>query len=196
MRFADNFNPEWGYLAPAPSFMCTARVALVAGAIGATAGAGVVFSLIDRPAAQETSVAGRTLAEGSEPASVAAPATAQLQAPHEIAAAPDHVTYPPSGTLAESEADVASAPGAEAAARLMPGTHEAALAANTTSPQRKVARKQPPQQRLAWRASRDAYDARRESAFGDARAPLGLMPNGSYSMRGQYSGGYRAQDDF
>ncbi len=187
MRFADSFNPEWGYLAPAPSFMRTARVALVAGAIGATAGAGVVFSLIDRPAAQETSVADRTLAERSEPASVAAPATARLQAPHEIAAAPDHVTYPPSGTLAESEADVASAPGSEAAARLMHATHEAALAANTTSPQRKVARKQPPQQRLAWRASRDAYDA---------RAPLGLMPNGSYSMRGQYSGGYRAQDDF
>ncbi len=51
MRSAGNFNPEWGYLAPAPSFMRTARVVLVATAIGATAGAAVVLSLIDRPAA-------------------------------------------------------------------------------------------------------------------------------------------------
>ena len=32
MRFAGNFHPEWGYLAPAPSFLRTARVALVAAA--------------------------------------------------------------------------------------------------------------------------------------------------------------------
>ncbi|MGB7034420.1 MAG: hypothetical protein WBD71_02760 [Xanthobacteraceae bacterium] len=50
MRSASNFNPEWGYLAPAPSFMRTLRVILVATAIGATAGAAVVLSLIDRPA--------------------------------------------------------------------------------------------------------------------------------------------------
>ena len=50
MRSAGNFSPEWGYLAPAPSFMRTARVVVVATAIGATAGAGVVLSLLDRPA--------------------------------------------------------------------------------------------------------------------------------------------------
>jgi hypothetical protein len=38
MRSAGNFSPEWGYLAPAPSFARTARVVLVATAIGATAG--------------------------------------------------------------------------------------------------------------------------------------------------------------
>jgi hypothetical protein len=48
MRSAGNFSPEWGYLAPAPSFARTARVVLVATAIGATAGAGVVLSLMDR----------------------------------------------------------------------------------------------------------------------------------------------------
>ena len=42
MRFAGNFHPEWGYLAPAPNFMRTARVVVVATAIGATAGAAVV----------------------------------------------------------------------------------------------------------------------------------------------------------
>src|SRR6516225_1992067 len=50
MRSGGNFSPEWGYLAPAPSFARTARVVLVATAIGATAGAGVVLSLIERPA--------------------------------------------------------------------------------------------------------------------------------------------------
>lgn len=45
MRSGGNFNPEWGYLAPAPSFMRTARIVVVATAIGATAGAGVVLTL-------------------------------------------------------------------------------------------------------------------------------------------------------
>jgi hypothetical protein len=58
MRSAGNFNSEWGYLAPAPSFMRTARVVLVATAIGATAGAAVVLSLIDRPSPER----GRTAA--------------------------------------------------------------------------------------------------------------------------------------
>ncbi len=53
MRSAGNFNSEWGYLAPAPSFMRTVRVVLVATAIGATAGAAVVLSLIDRPTTAE-----------------------------------------------------------------------------------------------------------------------------------------------
>jgi hypothetical protein len=53
MRSAGNFSPEWGYLAPAPSFARTARVVLVATAIGATAGVGVVLSLVDRPSEPE-----------------------------------------------------------------------------------------------------------------------------------------------
>ena len=42
MRSTGNFSPEWGYLAPAPSILRTIRVVLVATAVGATAGAGVV----------------------------------------------------------------------------------------------------------------------------------------------------------
>ena len=49
MRSAGNFHPEWGYLAPAPSFMRTARIVLVATAIGATAGAAVMISLVQHP---------------------------------------------------------------------------------------------------------------------------------------------------
>jgi hypothetical protein len=58
-----NFRPEWGYLAPADSFIRTARIVLVATAVGATASGGVVLSLVERPAAEagESSSAARTL---------------------------------------------------------------------------------------------------------------------------------------
>ena len=61
MRFAGNFHPEWGYLAPAPNFMRTARVVVVATAIGATAGAAVVLSLAERSAPGAVADAGKTL---------------------------------------------------------------------------------------------------------------------------------------
>jgi hypothetical protein len=63
MRSAGNFHPEWGYLAPAPSFMRTARIVLVATAIGATAGAAVIISLVPRPStdAANTSIAAHAL---------------------------------------------------------------------------------------------------------------------------------------
>jgi hypothetical protein len=60
MRHTMNFHPEWGCLAPAPSFLRTVRTVLVATAVGATAGGGVVLSLVDHSAGQ-TSVAERTL---------------------------------------------------------------------------------------------------------------------------------------
>ena len=49
MRYDRNFNPEWGYVAPAPSVMRTARLVGLAAIIGATVGAATVFSLLDRP---------------------------------------------------------------------------------------------------------------------------------------------------
>src|SRR5580698_1396724 len=61
MRFAGNFHPEWGYLAPAPNFMRTARIVVVATAIGATAGAAVVLSLAERSAPGAVADAGKTL---------------------------------------------------------------------------------------------------------------------------------------
>ena len=36
MRSSANFHPEWGYLAPAPSFIRRARVVLIATAVGVT----------------------------------------------------------------------------------------------------------------------------------------------------------------
>jgi hypothetical protein len=82
MRHAGNFNPEWGYIAPAPNFLRTTRLFVVAAAIGATASAAVVFSLMDRPAAE--TVAARTLVRPAEPARNAA-LVAQLQTQSEPA---------------------------------------------------------------------------------------------------------------
>ena len=60
MRNTANFHPEWAYLAPAPSFIRTARVVLVGTVVGATVGAGVVFSWVSHQA-PEPSVGARTL---------------------------------------------------------------------------------------------------------------------------------------
>src|SRR5580692_3069897 len=84
MRFAGNFHPEWGYLAPAPNFMRTARVVVVATAIGATAGAAVVLSLAERSAPGAVADAGKTMVVVHslvQPAEAAAPAVAPAVAP-------------------------------------------------------------------------------------------------------------------
>jgi hypothetical protein len=98
MRSAGNFNPEWGYLAPAPSFARTARVVLVATAIGATAGAGVVLSLVDRPSEPEkTPVAARAIVPSVRAAavpSVAPAAPAAMTAPVAMTA-PAKLASPP-----------------------------------------------------------------------------------------------------
>jgi hypothetical protein len=106
MRYAGNFHPEWGYLAPAPGFMRSARVAVVATAIGATAGAGVVLSLVDRPA--ETSVAARTLVrpvEAAAPSVVGPSARPLAQAPSE--------RRPAAPTLVLANTSAEGAPGSE-----------------------------------------------------------------------------------
>jgi hypothetical protein len=87
MRSAGNFHPEWGYLAPAPGFMRTVRIALVATAIGATAGAVVVVSLVDRPGSADdnSSIAAHALVTSapviaSEGSRAVAPAITKAQA--------------------------------------------------------------------------------------------------------------------
>jgi hypothetical protein len=79
MPQAMNFHLEWGCLAPAPSFLRTMRTVLVATAVGATAGGGVVLSVVGYSAGQ-TSVAERTLVRPvpAVPTSVSAPQIAQL----------------------------------------------------------------------------------------------------------------------
>jgi hypothetical protein len=84
MLYVRNFNPEWGYLAPAPSLVRTMRLVAVAAVIGATASGAVVFALARQPAAEE-SVAARTLVQRVETAAaLRAPPAAEVlgQAPH------------------------------------------------------------------------------------------------------------------
>jgi hypothetical protein len=65
MRNTANFHPEWGYLAPAPSFIRKARVVLIATAVGATFGAGAVLSRVSHQTT-ELSVGERTLVRPAE----------------------------------------------------------------------------------------------------------------------------------
>src|SRR5262245_6258566 len=81
MRSTRNFHPEWGYLAPSPIFIRTARIVLIAMALGGIVGASVVLSMVERPAS-ETSVAARTLRRPGEVVSVPVgmPPAAQMKA--------------------------------------------------------------------------------------------------------------------
>jgi hypothetical protein len=49
MRSVRHLHPEWGYLAPPPSFMHTIRIALVSAMVGVAAGIIVILSLVEPP---------------------------------------------------------------------------------------------------------------------------------------------------
>jgi hypothetical protein len=141
MRSAGNFSPEWGYLAPAPSFMRTARVVLVATAVGATAGAAVVLSLVERPTAsgEATAVAAHAIVTSVQAA--AAPTMPALSVPvaavtpppaaTRIAATPD-VVKPPAISAAPTIAAVTAPPIAEPSAPVAPQTAAVAVPAENT----------------------------------------------------------------
>jgi len=75
MRHAKNLHPEWGYVPAANRFGRTISIFLVATAIGATAGGGVVLSLVDFPTGQ-ASVGAQILAAPAQ-ALISAPEVAQ-----------------------------------------------------------------------------------------------------------------------
>ncbi len=127
MRSAGNFSPEWGYLAPAPSFLRTARIVLVATAVGATAGAGVVLALIDRPAAEADTT---SVAVQAAPVSAVPPTAAAAASP----VAPVNVT---TAVPAQSTASVVPQPPptmpAQSTARVAPQPPPAMPAQSTAS---------------------------------------------------------------
>ena len=130
MRSAGNFSPEWGYLAPAPSFARTARVVLVATAIGATAGAGVVLSLIDRPNEPEKMpVAARAIVT-----SVRATAVTSVSPAAPVAVAP---------TAAAVPAKPPSQPASVAAAPIAPANAATNAVATTGAPAARPSASQP-----------------------------------------------------
>jgi hypothetical protein len=97
MRSSGNFHPDWGYLAPAPSFMRTARIVLVATAIGATAGAAVIISLAPHSA---TDAANAPIAAHALVTSVPVVAEAPVAAPPDEAVA----TQTPASAAPEMQA--------------------------------------------------------------------------------------------
>ena len=161
MHSAGNFNPEWGYLAPAPSFMRTARAVLVATAIGATAGAAVVISLIDRPAddaGKARSITAHAIVTGVQAATApttppAAAAAASVAAPISLtataapaAAVPAAAVGAPIAVTATAAPAVAAAPAASVAAPIASAATSTALpAVQPQSPAVRVMLPSPPQ---------------------------------------------------
>lgn len=126
MRSAGNLHPEWGYLAPPPSFMRTVRIVVVATAVGATAGAGVVLTLAERSPQPDESgkvVVVRSLVQPAEAAIAApipgAPATASTPVPPaaiapvrsaNVAPSPAPASVAPMSAPAASDSHTASTP--------------------------------------------------------------------------------------
>jgi hypothetical protein len=108
MHHGRNFNPEWGCVAPAPGFMRIALSIVVAAIIGATTGAATVFSLLDRPVAEE-SVAARTLVTPDSRRPLTASTSVATHQPTE-----------PQQVELHGEADQKAPPAAGAAAPLRP----------------------------------------------------------------------------
>jgi hypothetical protein len=184
MRHAGNFNPEWGYLAPAPGFMRTLRMMLVAAAVGASAGGAVVFSLVG-PSQGETSVAARTLVESAdsgsrrEPAAEAlpslAPAREAMQTPRRVA----HLVGQP-GSVAAAESGTTTTvqgPATVAALAEAPVINDAPTSLSNDVPLPKAA---PVERKVAQRHTVPRTDLAYQ-LFGGPKGPLMLLP--SFSSR-------------
>jgi hypothetical protein len=167
MRSAGNFHPQWGYLAPAPSFLRGARIALVATAVGAIAGAAVVVSLLERPGADaDNSIAAHTLVTSAPVAATAPPvstsgavasgapaAPASARAPAGTATPQPAQSQPASPQPVLVNADAASANSASATAPA-PLTHPEAAATAESKPAA-------PAKRFAGRRHRTVSNDRR-----------------------------------
>jgi hypothetical protein len=195
MRPAGNFNPEWGYIAPAPSFMRTLRIAIVAGAVGASAGAAVVFSLVERPGAEE-SVASRTLVQATAVASVQVPsapgaptAPVNISAPRAVTNA-DTLSPPadelsgsaaishPAPSAAAVLADSATASDARPVEVVVPAAKLTATSLDKVPAQKKPAKRA----RVAPRYGPSRYDQA-------LRGSLALLPlSGARALGGDYYG--------
>ena len=166
------FHPEWGCLAPAPSFMRTVRTVLVATAVGATAGGGVVLAFVDHSAGDQTSVAERTLVRliPAAPTSVSAAQTAQLSPrtsdqsePRQVFWADGHVKDPATNELN------ASSP---ARPTIVAASDEVRIATGGDSAKTAVA----PSPTLQARQKRIAQRARHKNVLSSSRQPQHSLP--------------------
>jgi hypothetical protein len=192
MRHTANFHPEWGYLAPVPSFTRTARIVVVATAVGAIVGAGAGFSWVNEQAT-EPSVAARTLVRPIEAVSAGAntPAQAtQANAPSSTdkrsltvnSRSADGATNEPS---ASSKARVPE--GMSIVAETPPATDEAAATA-IAAPAPATKEPVPNVAPIKKKATKRSNVTRRFALRDD---PLGLAPGGYYKRRSW--GGYYGQ---
>jgi len=187
---AGNFDPEWGYLAPAPSFVRRARLVLVAAAVSAIAGAGVSFSLVSHPA-PETSVAARTLvgsveaasARGNTPALVAqtsTPSPAEKQRPPELE------------LNGQSAHEATNGSNASAAPRGISPLVEAPTATDNVSAQAPVANYAPVKKRATKKPHLTSRYASRRELFGLAPGQYYMSASSDeYYARGGRGGYYR-----
>jgi hypothetical protein len=147
MRHTGNFNLEWGYLAPAPSFLRNVRLVVVAGTIAATVSAAVVFALVRQPAA-EASVAARTLVQPVDVATTPRMAAMELQTQSGHVSIPD-AQHAPGPIGRETAPAVAQAPtdpsaaGGAGIASTMPRAQVAAAATETSGVAAQISAKMP-----------------------------------------------------
>jgi hypothetical protein len=188
MRLAENSNLEWGYLASASSFMRAARAVVVATAIGASAGAAVIFSLVDQPMGEET-VAARTLvhsvdsglAQVSRPAPIAnagpaSPAASQWSA-SSTTQGPAITDTPPAQSPAASQWSASSTTQGHAITDNPP---EQIRTAATVLPSAKPERKPAP-------IKKSHYAQRSAPRYGQpARGPFAFLHLFSRSPSGEY----------
>ena len=137
MSQSGNFNPEWGYLAPAPGFLRTVRVVLVATAVGAVAGASVVFSLVGHPA-EEISVAARTMFRPVEAVSARAIAS-PLAIQTNTHSPTQHRSQPPLAVTGQSANTPSSESSASSTTQVPEGSSALAEAAAATDAPAKAA---------------------------------------------------------
>jgi hypothetical protein len=119
MRSSGSFHPEWGYLAPAPSFLRTCRTVLISTTVGLTAGAAVAVSLVGHPATERTVMVEPLVAASSPaPATVAPPPPTQTPAQQLSAVPPDTHPAAVAEQLEPSRDSAAPEPAPAAAARI------------------------------------------------------------------------------
>ena len=179
MHRAKNFQPEWGYVAGANSFMRTIQIVFVATAIGATAGGGVVLSLVDFPTGQ-ASVAARTTASAAQ-AAISAPAQPNPKAivdeiPLQVSGHPEAAASKLSANPKNPEpADIARSAevgrvGAPENVATGPSAGTAPVENNAAKKQR-VATRYPPRDRLFGFVQGGRYDGRWRGFYQNGRNP-------------------------
>jgi len=170
MRSTGNFSPEWGYLAPAPSILRTMRVVLVATAVGATAGAGVVLSLVDHSTrdGEKVSLAAHAIVTSAQAAPL--PAAPLPAAP--LPAAPLSATAPatpvanaaPIAAAAPAVSEVKIAPANVTTVAAAPAAQMPAQNALQAVPQIQAATPQPDTAARSAQASDTPADSTRDAS--------------------------------